>query len=103
MKGCQMESGLIGISKILLVESAEKNAQQSVAIDGSEPGYRSDDGNSAEMFNGALVISVAIANHDDAMERYFCTTQGPHCEQSVINRAQGRSGCNQNGKSEMPR
>src|SRR5438874_12657744 len=98
-----MESGLVGISKIFQVETVAKNAQQHLAIKRIEPRYCSDNGNSAEMLDGPFVISVAIANHDDTMESYFCTTQRSHREQSVVDCTERRSRGNQNGKSEMPR
>ena len=92
-----MESGLLGISEIFLIEVAAKDAQQSFAVNRIEPGYRSDHGNSSELLDGTLIVPIAMADHDDTMDRHFCTTQGSCREQSVINRAERRSRGNQNG------
>src|SRR5260370_19657466 len=55
------------------------------------------------MFDRTLVILVAMTDHHQALDVYFCTSQRSHCEQSVIDRAQGGSRGNQNVKSDVPR
>src|SRR2546427_1533108 len=101
VKGCQMESGLTGISKIFLLEIIAKYVQKSFAIDGVEPWYRADDGNTGKMLDGTLVIFVAMADHHYALDGHFCTAQSAHREQSMVNRSQRRSRCNQNGICKM--
>src|ERR1700745_3658311 len=103
VKGCQTESGLVGISKIFLVETVVKDVQQGFSVNRIEPRYCSNNGNGAEMFYGPFVISVAIANHDDTVKSYFCTAQRSHREQSVVYCAERRARGNQNRKSEMAR
>src|SRR5260370_41976736 len=96
VKGCQMESGLTGISKIFLVEIIAKYVQQSFAIDGVEPWYRSDDRNTGKMLDGTFVIFVAVADHRNDLDGHFCTAQGPYRQQSLVNRSHSRARCNQN-------
>src|SRR6266566_3275443 len=96
-----MESGLTGISKIFLVEIIAKHVQQSFAIDGVEPWYRAEDRNTGKMLDGTFVIFVAVADHRNALDGHFCTAQGPDGEQSMVDRSQRRSRCNQNGICKM--
>src|SRR3989475_12956898 len=101
VKGCQMESGLTGISKTFLVEIIAKYVQQSFAIDGVEPWYRAEDRNTGKMLDRTFVIFVAVADHRNALDGHFCTAQGPDGEQSMVDRSQRRSRCNQNGICKM--
>src|SRR5205807_1798573 len=98
-----MESGLAGISKIFLVETAAKYVQQSFAINDIEPRYRSNDGNGGEMLDGALIIFVAMADYNYALDGHLCTPESPNREQSMINGAQRCSRRNQNRESKMAR
>src|ERR1700739_2948058 len=98
-KGGETESGLGAISKIFQVEIAAEDPQQGFAVDFIEPRYPSDYRDGAELRDRTLVLFVAIADHHYALDGHFCTTQGPHREQSVIDRAQRRSCSNNNRKS----
>src|SRR5436853_7802896 len=98
-----MESGLSGIWKISLVETAAKYVQQSFAINDIEPRYRSNDGNGGKMLDGALVILVAMADYNYALDRHLCAPESPNREQSMINGAQRCSRRNQNRASKMAR
>src|ERR1700688_2825441 len=99
VKGCQRESGLMGILKILPIETLTKYVQERFPSQGIEPRDRADNGNSGEVLNGTFVVFVAIADHHHALDGYFCTEQGPYREQSMIDCAQRRSRGNDNGKS----
>src|SRR5438309_234024 len=91
------------LSKIITIEAAAKYVQQSFTINGIDPRYRSDDWNSGEMLDGALVIFVAMADHHYALYGHFCTAESPDREESMIDGAERGSRGNQNGKSEAPR
>src|SRR5579872_842897 len=99
VNGCQMESDLGAIRKILWIEIIAKDLQERLAIDLTQPGYPSNQRDGPEPLDGTFVVPIARPYHHHAFDRHFRATQSPDRKQSVIDRSQRGARRNNNRKS----